>query len=256
MKGNAVLVVVLAAAGLWMGSMQQRVTQLEERLAAAERPVPGSVQAAPEPSAAPYAPDRSSIERRLAELEARPEREPPPAPIAPAPPADPAVLDRESIEDLAANFALYDTDGDGLLDPEELLVDAAELETFDLNRDRRLGADEVERLGELSANARVAAGHLDSSDGAFPIDRADFSGGGRRFAVLDRDGDEVVTESEYVANLTEAIQQLRRFDLDANGALTAAEWWDAPTRFAAADLDQDGLLYAWEVSNLMVRARW
>jgi len=52
------------------------------------------------------------------------------------------------------------------------------------------------------------------------------------------------------------VRELRRFDVDHDGALTDAELWDGPTRFAAADLDGDRLVYAWEVARLMGRAKW
>jgi len=166
------------------------------------------------------------------------------------------VLDRESLDDLATNFDLYDAAGDGLLDAEELAVPPAELETFDLNSDERLGADEVDRLRELSDTARAAAEHLDSDDAEFPIALGAFDGAPHRFRFLDRDDDGLVSEPEFVASLSEAVKELRRFDLDHNGALTEAELWDAPTRLAAADQDGDGLPYAREVTSLMARSKW
>lgn len=64
-----------------------------------------------------------------------------------------------------------------------------------------------------------------------------------------------MSEAEFVSIQTDAVRELRRFDLDHNGALTEAEMWDAPTRFAAPDQDGDRLVYAWEVASLMGRAK-
>lgn len=247
-------------------SLQQGVADLELRLEGSPQRAPLASVTIAVPESARQAPPTSSarltsIERRLAALEAAdgaPGDEPADRVAVDGlePGASSGVLDRESLDDLALNFGLYDADGDALLDAEELAVLPGELATFDLNSDQRLGADEVDRLLELSTNARAAAARLDSTDAAFPIALDEFKGMTRRFRFLDRNADGLVSETEFISTLTEAVKQLRRFDLDHNGALTAAELWDAPTRFAASDLDGDGLVYAWEVSDLMARAKW
>jgi len=256
--------VALLLIPLWW--MHTRLQDLEARLAA-----PPTTAPAPAVAAAPPPAPLIGLERRLAALERRGDTSPHEDPdtntsadgtAADAPPiAAPLastleLLEPDTIADLASNFGAYDEDGDGLLDAEELLVSADALQPADLNADRRLGRDEVERLQELGANARAAAARLDGADAQFPIEEADFKDGPRRFAYLDRDGDGLVSEAEYLSTQTAAVKQLRRFDLDHNGALTESELWDAPTRFAAADLDGDNLLYAWEVSRLMARAKW
>ncbi len=255
-------VLLLGLVLLWTVSTQQRVAELERRLdEVSRRAQPGPEASAPtaQGTVSSGSPGRiAALERRLDALERAEdpvgERS---APVpAEQPPGASGVLEQDSLEDLASNFGLYDTDGDELLDAEELAVEPLELRTLDLNSDRRVGSDEVDRLRELSVNARAAAVHLDSADSEFPIASDDFEGGARRFAFLDRDGDGFVSEAEFISTLTDAIRELRRFDLDHNGALTEAELWDAPTRFAASDQDGDGLVYAWEVSALMARAKW
>lgn len=111
-------------------------------------------------------------------------------------------------------------------------------------------------MTHLARNARRAATRLDRADGSFPIDFESFGGGSRRFHHLDRDSDGQITEAEFVASLADAVREVRRFDLNQDGALTAAELWDAPTRVQRFDLDGDGVLYAWEFSQMMARSKW
>lgn len=257
------LIILGMAFALWV--MHRRIADLEARAAPRTR----VIAHAPSRTAHPAPPSGllariDGLEAQVRALAARrapaePPDDPTGAPRAPAARevrAGMEVLDEDVLRALLADFTLFDADRDGGLSAEEVAVTPEALAVFDLDRDRRLTPDEVERLTALARNARRAASQLDRGDGAFPISFDDFSGGRRRFHFLDRDGDGQITEAEFVASLADAVREVRRFDLDQDGALTAAELWDAPTRLQRFDLDGDGVLYAWEVSQMMARAKW
>ena len=238
-------------------SMARRIAALERRAADNTRLEGNTRPSGVNPTSIRLA----RVDGRLAKLEQRlaGKAVEPVVPAATPPTEAPAAApftDGASLEDIASNFELYDADGDGRLEPAEVSAHHDELQDLDLNDDRRVGRDEADRLLELMDNARAHAKRFDAADGVFPIGRHDYVGSGQQFSFLDRDADGLVTEGEYVSSLAQAVKQLRRFDLDYDGALTVAEMWDAPTRFSATDLDGDSLVYAWEVLSRMERGKW
>lgn len=244
--------------GFAIWSMQARIAALEARTGPrlhASSPKTVIVQTV---EGEPVAVDDARIARleaqvRDLEMQLEEAADQPAAAPAPTRPVASDLLTGEVLTALEGDFSRYDADQDEGLTAEELSVQPAELAAFDLNRDHQLTADEVERLRELSGNAQRAAHQW--GDG-FPITADAFKGDRRRFHFLDRNDDGEISESEYVASLSDAIREVRRFDLNHDGALTAAELWDAPTRLQRFDLDGDGVLYAWEVSRSMARAQW
>jgi len=126
---------------------------------------------------------------------------------------------------------------------------------FDLDGNGRVQPDEQERATELLARAHQFASNR-SSDGSYPILKASFRGEGRLFRAIDVDGDGALSEREFLAYEVDSIRQLRRFDQNADGALTLNEFGHLATRFDSLDEDKDGLLHAWEITLMRGRGKW
>ena len=126
---------------------------------------------------------------------------------------------------------------------------------FDLNGDARVEPDEQERAAELLERAHQFAGNR-SVDGTYPILEADFRGSGRLFRAMDVDGDGALTEREFLAFEADSIRELRRYDQNADGALSKAEFGHLDSRFDFLDEDHDGDLYAWEITLMRGRGKW
>lgn len=126
---------------------------------------------------------------------------------------------------------------------------------FDLNGDHRVAPDEQQRATELLERAHQFAGNR-SADGTYPILEADFRGSGRLFRAMDVDGDGALTEREFLAFEADSIRELRRYDQNADGALSKAEFGHLDSRFDFLDEDHDGELYAWEITLMRGRGKW
>lgn len=126
---------------------------------------------------------------------------------------------------------------------------------FDLNGDARVEPDEQERATELLERAHQFAGNR-SVGGTYPILEADFRGSGRLFRAMDVDGDGALTEREFLAFEADSIRELRRYDQNADGALSKAEFGHLDSRFDFLDEDHDGELYAWEITLMRGRGKW
>jgi hypothetical protein len=126
---------------------------------------------------------------------------------------------------------------------------------FDLDGNGRVQPNEQERAAELLERAHQFASNR-SSDGTYPILKAGFRGEGKLFRAIDVDADGALSEREFLAFEVDSIRQLRRFDQNADGALTLDEFGHLATRFDFLDEDKDGLLYAWEITLMRGRGKW
>lgn len=106
----------------------------------------------------------------------------------------------------------YDADGNGMIGPDEFSLSAEVFSAYDTDQDGTVTPDEF-AVGEFVRGAVDLADLLPAQDGSPGPDLSDPG-----FGAYDTDGSGGISEDEF----QEA--ELRRFDVDADGALDQAEF--------------------------------
>jgi Ca2+-binding EF-hand superfamily protein len=94
------------------------------------------------------------------------------------------------------HFANFDRNGDGVVTRAEFPADASLFAQLDLNRDGLLTrAEVVQAVPDRASAERLARGYDRNGDGI--ITRSEFPGNATAFSRLDRNGDGVITQADH-----------------------------------------------------------
>jgi Ca2+-binding EF-hand superfamily protein len=155
----------------------------------------------------------------------------------------------EVVRELPDAFADLDLNGDSTLSRSEWYGQAAAFDRVDRNDDGRIAVEEFRNLPAADDRQDQFYGRDTNSDGV--LSRREWQEQAVAFHRADVNDDGVVSLREYLAMPKVDDDRDARFDaLDRNqdGALTRAEWRDAPA-FAQADRNRNNQVTLWEFMN-------
>ncbi|MCI5073206.1 hypothetical protein MRY82_09770 [bacterium] len=150
----------------------------------------------------------------------------------------------------------HDHNSDRYLSAEEAKLSQLNFNSYDIDEDGKISDKEIDSAKKRLDKAQRHVQKRDRADGAFPIEHNAWSRSQKEFNFIDQNNDLMIDESEYIHYLSQAKQQLRRFDYNRDSWISFDEFGQGEARFAQIDHDSDQKIYEHEIRKAMYRGFW